>query len=664
MLNWFRNNDTSWKKSGVAVAVSIALFICLSKSTQFARAGLPSDVDIPAVWTTYRTIESLDADFMNLKRAGVGLVSIDARNAEDAREKLRAARQAGMKFHISMGDITEHADIVRRQGFEPESAIMIGGVYYGKAIDRHVFAFTPDRHTIIIEPPVYNRGFAYTQGSGATGRPKDTEKIAHYFPDIGNPVRAEIVVPLRFFDGEQHVKIVEAKISEAPAGAEPENDSVTGDMPESSETRERKLYELTFDLTGLDDALLNMVGVAVYWEYGGSDKYWMFGRGNVSARAASTVKALRKYVSTVVTPWKQANGGEFPLDVVRALRFGDECFFITSHLNGPAVSYPLWDYSESSIAAFHKKAGEVEYPRTWGFPEIYGSNAYAIWLYNLHEGCAALCGIVREEIAREAPGLMLFRNQTRAGAYSLTNDHDGSGQELLARNLDIIHLDPYPVNSSGYNPSIPRDMSYLSGLARRYGRILLPWMQAHTYGGPGGLQDVSPEDVDRMAEEQWAQGIDAVMWLGWGPTWTFPDVRPESWRRAIVFHKRLSVTLAPKPKAKLAVLRPYSSRALLNLWEEKMRNPSDWLLQQFLEVWAVRHGMPFDVFEVPPVLSDAEKALLTKQIKQYEYAVSTEPFANAWMIGGYTGGMAVGRDMDEHYRDYFERLLREKGWLR
>lgn len=127
---------------------------------------------------------------------------------------------------------------------------MIGGVYQGRAIDRHVFAFAPQRHEIVIEPPVYKQGYAYARGSGSTGEPEQTEPIAHYFPDMGAPARAEVIVPLRAFDGRQHLQIIPAAVAEAPPGAKPENDSITG-LPDTTETRNRKLYQLRFDLTGL-----------------------------------------------------------------------------------------------------------------------------------------------------------------------------------------------------------------------------------------------------------------------------------------------------------------------------------------------------------------------------------------------------------------------------
>jgi hypothetical protein len=269
---------------------------------------------------------------------------------------------------------------------------------------------------------------------------------------------------------------------------------------------------------------------------------------------------------------------------------------------------------------------------------------------------------VREEISENAPGLLLFRNQTRMGVFHLSNDHDGSGQELLTKNLDLVHLDPYPVSGRGYNANIPRDMSYCGGLARRYGRLLVPWMQAHTYGGPDGLQDVSPEHVERMAEEQWSQGVDMIMWLGYG--YTFPKVRPDSWERAGVFHKRLAESLPPKPKAQLAVVRPYEVWALSSMWEEQIRNPADWLLQQLLEVWAVKYGKPYDVFEIPPELSEEEQDTLEATLGSYPFIVSTQPREGAWLVGADTEGTLLQRNTADEVRRQFEEELKARGWLR
>lgn len=616
---------------------------------------------LPVAWCSYQKVAGYEKDFADLKAHGVGLIDMNTRDVEDAREKLSVARKFGMKYNIDIPEITEQAPLVKDAGLEPVYALMIGGVYQGKAIDRHLFAFKAQKNTIIIEPPVYNKGYAYTENNGSTPEAGLGDRIAHYYPDMGGPVKAEIVVPLKKFDGKQHLKVVKAEISEAPPGSLPEFDSVTPDLPASSEIRNRKLYQVVFDLTGLDGALLDQVGIAVYWPYQGTKKYWIFGRGNVSAAAVSTKEALRKVVQKELLKWKEANNGTFPSDVVVAARFGDECFYITGHsqTNGStAVNYPLWEYSEPNIAAFRKKAGNIEYPRTWGIPEIYGAEAYGWWMYNLHDQTAGLAAIVRDEIARTAPGLKVFRNTTRMGIFDLSNNLDGSGQELLAQNLDIVHLDPYPVVGGKYTDVIPRDMSYCAGLARRYNKLLIPWMQAHVYGQ---LQNVSPEQVDRMAAEQWAQGVDGVVWLGYGDT--YPNVRPDSWERAAAFHQKLESGLPQKPQPKLAVIRSYNTMATESLWEKALiRNPADWLLQQFLEVWSVQMKKPYDVFELPPQLTDQQKKELEKQLQNYSYIVSSIPWKGAWFIGKETENKVIDQATAQDYQLQFVREIEKRGW--
>ena len=641
-----------------------AVFIVLAgawSASVVAEPLRPGNPAWPVAWSSYHKVVSPEADAADLKAHGVGLISKEYRNAEDAKQALDLARRTGLKYHIDLPEVTENVGLVRKAGLQPVEAILIGGVYRGKAVDRHLFRFTAGKQEIVIEPPVYSKGLPYTRGSGGTGAPKDSERVGHYFPDMPAPLRAEIVVPLKPYDGQQHLRILSATIAEASADTQLEADSAAPEVASASEIKNRKLYRLSFDLTGLEGAMLDQVGLAVYWAYRDQNKYWMFGHGNVSACAETTREALRRETRKRLAAWSEANGGAFPLDVVLAARYGDECFYITSHLNSPAVNFPLRDYSEPSLKAFATHAGEIAYPRAWGFPEVYGPDAYAWWLYTLHESCAQLAGIVREEIAKAAPGLLLFRNTTRGGVFSMANDHDGSGQELLAQQLDVVHLDPYPVSASGYNTNIPLDMSYCAGLARRYKRLLLPWMQAHTYGGPGGLTDVSPEQVDRMAAEQWAQGVDAIMWLGYGST--FPKVRPDSWERAAVFHARLAKGLPPKPKAELAVLRPYRAWALSSLCEDTIRNPADWMLQQFLQVWSVDHAQPFDVFELPPAMTPAQRERLEADLRNYKHVVTTEPREGAWVIGECTVGQRVPTREAPALRKSFDKQLRERGWL-
>jgi hypothetical protein len=399
------------------------------------------------------------------------------------------------------------------------------------------------------------------------------------------------------------------------------------------------------------------------------------GNGTVTAAAESTLETMRGMARSTLQQWIGANNGTFPHDVVLALRTGDECFYLSTHFLGQSsmVNYPLWDYSEPALQRFRAHAGAVEHPRTWGFPEIYGKDAYAWWMYTLHETAAESVRAIREVVVRAAPGLLMFRNTTRFGVFHKSNDFDGSGPELLTRQFDIVHLDPYPVTVQGIDKTvIPRDMSYYAGLARRYNRLLVPWMQAHEYSmnklPPTAyhypwLAHPNAEQVDFMAEQQWRQGVDAVLWLGYGRGSTFPLTRPDSWERAGAFHKRLMDSPAPKLKARLAVLRPYRAWALESQTDGFIRNPADWILQQFLDVWAVAYGQPYDVFELAPKMSAGERAALDRELARYPYVVSTEPWRGAWVVGAGTTGRTVDPNTAESLQRQFESELDARGWL-
>jgi hypothetical protein len=442
-------------------------------------------------------------------------------------------------------------------------------------------------------------------------------------------------------------------------------------MMEVSEIKNRSLYKISFDLTGLDKALLHKIGIAVYWPFHGSGKWYVFGHGTVCQVAESTLAAARRDAQNQLKIWTEANGGTFPIDVVIATRIGDEHFYISSHIYEPneTVNFPLWDYSEPALNVYRKNSGGIEYPRTWGYPEIYGTDAYAWWMYSLHQNCSALIKATVEEAEKHAPGMLFFRNTTRAGLFSLANDHDGNGPELMTQQLNVVHLDPYPVGGawwggSGYREDILRDMPYYAGLARRFNRLLVPWMQAHTYGGPNGLQHVTPDQVERMGKEQYANGVDAIMWLGYGKDKTFPNVRPESWEQAGKFHQLLTRYPPLKPVAKLAVLRSYKAWSLTSYNDVGILNPQDWLLQQWLEVWAVKYRQPYDVFEVPPGLTAEQRNLMENQLEKYDYVIATEPWKSAWIIGENTTGSTLNPDEAGTYQQKFENEIKSKGWLK
>lgn len=636
----------------------------------------PGNPEWPRAWVSYREWEgkdmaaSTERDFADLKAHGVTLVSMNAKSVEDAKIKLALARKHGMKFHIQLNKMNEREDMMKEMGLQPIDALMIGGIYKGRAIDRFLFEFTAGKHSIVVEQPVYNAAFAYRSRKDTTLPYEAREQSGHYFPDMPAPVKAEIIVPEKLFDGQQHLRIIPASIEELSTDTVLSEESVTAEMRSADEIKNRKLYKITFDLTGLDKALLNKVGVAVYWPFHGSDKWYVFGHGTVSMAAETSHEAARRDAQKQLQVWKDANGGVFPLDVVIASRMGDEHFYITGHLYEPnkTVNFPLWDYSEPALQVYKKNAGPIQYPRTWGYPEIYGADAYAWWLFTLHQNSAGLIKAIVDEAEKIAPGILLFRNTTRAGIFSLANDHDGSGPELLTQQMNTVHLDPYPVGGAwwggaGYRDDIIRDMSYYSGLARRYNRLLIPWMQAHIYGGPTGLQHVTPEQVKRMGSEQYAMGVDAIMWLGYGPTQnnTFPSTRPDSWEQAAKFHQQLIQHPPAKPVAKLAVLRSYKAWALTSYNDSSVLNPQDWLLQQWLEVWSVKNRQPYDVFEIPPVMTAVQRETLEQELKKYKYIVSTLPWQNAWVVSSIAN--AVKPDEAEKYQQQFEKEIIQKKWI-
>ena len=428
----------------------------------------------PHVWTSTggcRTAEEFEQMAADCVAHGVQVVASRNGNPDFLAAQLAICRKYGLKMFFGIPDPSKTDNDAKKSGLY-ELAVMSGGCYRGLAIDRNLFAFTPGRHEIIVEPPVYSRDQAYAKhphyymlGDG------------HYFGGYVPTGEAEVIVPERLFDGRQHLRILPAKVDWAPPDAKPENDSAAH-LAEAKEIKERRLVRISFDLTGLEGCRLDKVGLAVYWAMDDKSPDWKPDRTCYSVFSRHTRQRMRWRVRAALDRWRKANGGTFPADVVIAVRLGDEIFNATSFLNGPAVSFPLWDYSASARDAFAKATPEgVTYPRTWGASEVYGPDACAQFLYLFHKACADYLKVAVDDFHAAVPTLQTFRNTTRGGVWSYGNDHDGTGQELLAEVLDFLHLDPYPVHEGGYNGGcIPFDMAYMSGLARRYNKRLVPCM--------------------------------------------------------------------------------------------------------------------------------------------------------------------------------------------
>ena len=547
------------------------------------RAG-----EMPRVYMTYAASKDFEGDIKDLRAHGVDAIEW-ARGGADKTNELAVLRREGMKALVWGGELAhDPAGVERLTGRKAVKARCIGGAVRGLDIGRHLFAFEAKRQTVIVEAP------------------RRTAK--DYFPAFV-PVAAEVVVPLKLFDGEQHVKIVPADVR---ATAEPMQ------------------YEVAFDLSGFEGALLDKVGLAVYWE---NDR-------NVSVFDEATALAWERYVEDTVAYWTTVGGGTFPSDVIKATRVGDETFNWTARLDSPSESMPFWDFSAPAVASFERRTGgRWSYPRTVGCPEIYGEEACGAWLYNWHRGCALLVAHAVRKSHELMPGVICMRNTTRGWTCCWENDWDGTGQELLMRTLDAGFLDPYPVQQGGryWDFMIPQDTEYIAGLARRYGdKPLIPWVQAHKFPG---LDHPTPEQIDRIVTQHWNIGFDALFWFGYtrreGKVFgscelTFPRWRPESWGRAAFWHAKLAKEMPPKPTADIAVVRPYTKRAICipaQDGEHGVRHPADRKLQYALRDLAVK-GEHFDVFEVPPMCceSDAARAARDEKLKKYKRIIRTEDF--------------------------------------
>lgn len=111
----------------IALAFAILSVACAAQ-TRAAGPILPGHPEWPVAWTTYRTVVSLEVDFADLKAHGVGLVSMRAKNAEEAGRLLALARHTGMKYHIELPEITEDAELIRSYGLEPVDATWALGI--------------------------------------------------------------------------------------------------------------------------------------------------------------------------------------------------------------------------------------------------------------------------------------------------------------------------------------------------------------------------------------------------------------------------------------------------------------------------------------------------------------------------------------------------------
>ena len=715
---------------------------------------------LPKVWMSVTWREPAEETIRMCAEQGVDAILVPTGSQELCAQILQLLRKHHVKgFTRLKSEPSESVPSAVKDGQPFERAVFVGGAYRGKAIDRTLFSFEPKAYDIVVEPPVYSRRQGYSSHvKGADGK-EVFVKSGHYFSSYVPLDKAEIIVPEKPFDGEPHVRIIPCEVLPAEPGMKPENDTAAG--MSGPEIENRRLVRLKFDLADCAGMMLDKVGIAVYWASDTEGASWKQGRGQLSVFSEHTRNAARASGALLANRWALANGGTFPSDDIVAIRFGDECFNLTGWIDCEAASFPLWGFSESGRAAFGEvqsskflvpgsitnsslvtchsslaatggdsslvtrhsslvRGATLVAPRTWGHPEIYGAEAYGIALYSYHKACAELTRAFAEGARSVAPSLKVFRNTTRGNVWSEQNDHDGSGQELLARELDFIHLDPYPLGETYNEETIPFDMGYMSGFARRFGKPIIPWMQAHSYA-PCGLGNVTPADMKRM----WAQHLpfapDGMMWLGFdlkpgktGTEMTFPHGSPESWAYAkelfasmhnaqCTMHDEEAgmqnaecrmqngatnsslFTLNSSLAAQAAIVRPYSTRAICcaqGAGHEAWRNPADRILEAYVKAWSLDNGLLYDVFELPPEASmhtDAansslisHSSLVTRhpslppalvaELARYPLVVSTIPIpgiANVRVLGEGTEGTVMTADEISAMRKKFAAEIAE-----
>ena len=148
----------------------------------------------PRVWTSVsgcRTVEEFERMAADCAAHGVQVVKSHGGDAKLLAAQLAICRKYGLKMFFGIEDASKTDRNAKSSGLY-ELAVMSGGCYRGLAIDRNLFSFTPGRHEIIIEPPVYSRNQAYAKhphyymlGDG------------HYFGGYVPTGKAEVVVPER-----------------------------------------------------------------------------------------------------------------------------------------------------------------------------------------------------------------------------------------------------------------------------------------------------------------------------------------------------------------------------------------------------------------------------------------------------------------------------------
>ena len=72
----------------------------------------------------------------------------------------------------------------------------------------------------------------------------------------------------------------------------------------------------------------------------------------------------------------------------------------------------------------------------------------------------------------------------------------------------------------------------------------------------------------------------------------------------------------------MAVVRPYSARALVCEGGDGTRHPEDAILCEFVRIWSRELSREYDLFEVPPFEGEEKRAKRAAELTRYRFVVS------------------------------------------
>lgn len=463
------------KRHSIGLFIMGGLLGCVcfhAPSPSYLRPGHP---DWPTGWVSgISCLDSLESLIPRLKQSGIGCIGIPAKKAA-GREKeiLHLCKKSNIKIFLEVDDTSSYANKCTGERTYPVPALMIGGVFQGRAIDRNVFQFQPKKQKIRIESPLlYSRS-----------------RSAETSTSVCSPVRAEVVVPLALFDGCQHLFILPAEITS------------TNEKQQSTDTNITRSFDITFDLSGLEGALLDKIGLAVYWTMNiDSDQRLL----PTSADSRWQQERYR-HVRNTLASWKQGRRHLFPIETIPAIQIKHLNHYFIGQNQYASTSIPLWDYSGPAVEIFYHKTSGLEYPRTWGVPEIYGAEAYRNWTDTFFEINAKQIQMIQNAADSIVTGLLVLHPVNVHVPIPQSTFWQSISWGFIPEMGEAVQPD---LSVQSLNVDMKTVLSFADSIATQTGKVLIPQIQL-------------PDSIAIVKSMSWSDDVlqnlniirsDAVIW--------------------------------------------------------------------------------------------------------------------------------------------------------